>query len=593
MVSKKFALFVGGLLAAHLGTAQTPNSAPSAAAPQAPAKQASPPPATSQTPTTGQVDGGTPGWIRPETPEQRRARLGTNDDPGPDPVPNKVWSRFGKLYRIDKYDRRWAKETDQPGIIRPFGAVFVSYELYQQNEKWVWVWVDETSDSAPPPAPEAPARYNPSGIAYLKKLHPEFATLVPPESKTSLRFTESSEGLPTSGSWRNSMTVADMNNDGHPDIIVPPPRGGGGTLPAIFLGDGTGRWKIWSTVIWPYFIQYGGVAAADFNSDGNMDLVFAVHLSGLRVFLGDGKGTFRDSSKGLPIDDFPTRRVLAADLDKDGAIDLLTINEGATMGTMTGPSGKVRAYLNRKRGAEWQGVAAAGPDRVVAGDWLAVGKFNTDKYPDFVGSSNYFHAHELIYLSKTPRKWEPVKGEGAVVPYLSYYWAVAAAPLTSKQTDDIVMSYTRVWPSDVDPSVIPKPNLEMTNGLDRVTFAGGSPKRIPIMRTGSTRPILGVASADFDGDGKLDVIYSGWEPRELTILLGDGKGGFARARIDGLKAEPNTNYDLTVADVNKDGRPDVLVMYESGAESRFGIQDGSIRVFLNRGSAGNTKDAEK
>ncbi|HET7711668.1 MAG TPA: VCBS repeat-containing protein [Thermoanaerobaculia bacterium] len=573
MVSRKFMLFIGGLLVVRFAAAQTTAPVPAPTTPPAPGVAAA----------ASQVDGGTPTWIRAETAEQRRARLGTNDDPGPDPDPTKVWSRFGKLYKIEKYDRRWSRETDQPGIIRPFGAVYVSYELYQQNDKWVWVWVPEQTLDAPPPTPEPQTRYTTHGITYLKKLQPEFAPLSVPEAKTSIQFVESSEGLPSSGSWRNSLTVADMNNDGNPDIVAPPPRGGGGVLPAIFLGDGTGRWKIWSTVMWPYHIQYGGVDAADFDKDGNMDLAFAVHLSGLRVFLGDGKGNFRDSSKGLPIDDFPTRRVVATDLDKDGAVDLLAINEGPTMGTMTGPSGKVRAYLNRKKGTEWQSVAAADANRVLAGDWLAVGKFNADPYPDFVGSSNYFHAHELIYLSKGPRKWEPVKGEGYVVPYLSYYWAVTTGRFSSKQTDDVIMSYSRHWPSDMDPKLIPKPPLDQANGLDRVTFAGGTPKRIPIVRTGSTRPILGVASGDFDGDKNLDLIYSAWDPRELVILLGDGKGGFTRAKTEGLKAENNTNYDLTVEDVNKDGRPDVLIMYESASESRFGAQDGSIRVFLNRG----------
>jgi len=52
-------------------------------------------------------------------------------------------------------------------------------------------------------------------------------------------------------------------------------------------------------------------------------------------------------------------------------------------------------------------------------------------------------------------------------------------------------------------------------------------------------------------------------------------------------------YDLKVTDVNGDKRPDVIIMYESGAStnaaeasrSGFAARNGSVHVFLNRGFA--------
>src|SRR4051812_16127447 len=57
-----------------------------------------------------------------------------------------------------------------------------------------------------------------------------------------LSFTPFGQGLPTSGQWRNGFDIADMNGDGHPDIVHGPARKSLGN-PAVFLGDGKGHWR--------------------------------------------------------------------------------------------------------------------------------------------------------------------------------------------------------------------------------------------------------------------------------------------------------------------------------------------------------------
>jgi hypothetical protein len=230
---------------------------------------------TTATTTAGKTDGGIPAWVKPETPAQRAQRLGTPEDPGLDPNEKHIFYRFGKRFHIEKTPRRWAAYKDlEEGLVRPYAMANFTYEIYQQNDEYVWWWVPEPEETPKAEASDAErgaegayANYTEAQLKYLKKIQPEFSILNPPQSPKTIHFEESSEGLPTAGSWRNSLAVADMNEDGFPDIIVPPQRGGGGSLPIIFLGDGKGHWKIWDTVVWPYGVQYGGVAAADFNTD--------------------------------------------------------------------------------------------------------------------------------------------------------------------------------------------------------------------------------------------------------------------------------------------------------------------------------------
>ncbi len=537
-------------------------------------------------------DGGVPVWIKPETPEHRRERLGTHVDPGPDPDPGTHFWRFGKSVHIERYDRKWAAYDREDGTVRPMANVNFAFEIYQQNDKYVWCWVGdpETAQTAAPSVQNP--RYSVSDIKFFSDLRPEFFPLDPAKNGRTIRFEESSDGLPQSGSFRNSMAIADMNEDGFLDIVLPPQRGGGEGLPTIYLGDGKGHWKGWPASV-PHTLDYGSVVVADFNKDGHADMAFSVHLTGVFVFMGDGKGHFTSVSEGLPRD-FPTRRLVVADVNGDGYPDLVAITEGPTARPAEGVQrGSVIALINKNKGKSWQMEGVVPPGVVTGGDWLSTGQFNEDGRPDFVLGSVYLGSRDVVYRSTGVNQWARLENVGNLIPWGAYFYANAAGRITSKTHDDAVISSMQYWPTDLDPKTVARPPLTNMVAIDLLSFAkDGTASRRSIARWSGNQPVTGLALADVDGDGNQDIVYVQPVPRELVVLLGDGKGGFTRADTAGMTLRDLAIYDLKVVDVNGDKKPDIVIMYESGASTnattglgtpKFSDKNGSVNVFLNRG----------
>ncbi|HUP64634.1 MAG TPA: VCBS repeat-containing protein [Thermoanaerobaculia bacterium] len=536
-----------------------------------------------------------------ETPEERRERLAMDEDPGPNPDPTRVWRRRGRDQNILKFARRTAYYDLVPyGFVRPLWAVNITAEIYQENEEYVWVWFDVpekveekpvpppvSGPSLPAPSPIQPGEIllgeNPNTEVYklegeqlefVKVLKKEMSEVVPPESDVVLRFRESSAGLPEGGSWRNGLDVGDMNGDGHLDIVIPPQRGGFDHMtPFIFLGNGKGEWTLWETVVWPRGYNYGTVAVADLNRDGHMDIAVAAHLSGVYVALGDGKGNFRDASEGLD-QSFPTRRLVIRDLNGDGHQDIIAISEGPTMGGTPVKGGPIKAFINDGKAAQWKNVDVAEPLREVAGDWLAVGDFTGNGKLDVAGASTIMSGTDLMYLQEKDGVFRPF-GRGWL-PFYSYYTALTSGKFTHRKRDDLILSYGRFWPPSLDPESLAPPEMDRIVGIDRVWFDGKNWQRAPIVRWPGEYAIWGLATGDFNGDGHLDLVYAKPPPMKLEFLLGDGKGGFRSARSEGLDLPDLTLYDIKIADVNRDGADDIMIMFERG--DRAG--DGSVKVWL-------------
>ena len=124
-----------------------------------------------------------------------------------------------------------------------------------------------------------------------------------------------------------SIAIADLDGDGAADLVTANSRSND---VGVLLGNGDGTFQ----AAQPQPVARGGndprsVAIADLDGDGAADLVTANSASDdVSVLLGNGDGTFQ-AAQAFAAGDAPLS-VAIADLDGDGAADLVTANSSST-----------------------------------------------------------------------------------------------------------------------------------------------------------------------------------------------------------------------------------------------------------------------
>lgn len=127
-----------------------------------------------------------------------------------------------------------------------------------------------------------------------------------------------------------SVTTSDFNNDGIPDIAAGTFDSGfpGNGHLVVWLGNGNGTFQAALEYALPSGGSYG-IAAADFNNDGNMDLAGTTYFDKeVVVFLGDGTGGMTQHALISDASILETFMINAADYTGDGNIDLMFTDVG-------------------------------------------------------------------------------------------------------------------------------------------------------------------------------------------------------------------------------------------------------------------------
>ncbi|MFM7103214.1 MAG: FG-GAP repeat domain-containing protein [Verrucomicrobiota bacterium] len=275
-----------------------------------------------------------------------------------------------------------------------------------------------------------------------------------------------------------------------------------------------------------------GVAAGDVDGDGRPDLLLLDLAGANALFRNQGGWVFEDitAAAGLAQPIPGSRGAVFADADGDRDLDLLLAVSG----------GGVRFFRNDGRGKFTEATAEAGTGSGRGASTLAVADVNGDGTPDL------YVAHYST---------EDVRDRGRVNLRM-----VGGRPvLPGSRPDRFLMVDGRLVETG-EPD-----QLYLNNGAGRfrpVSWTGGA------FRDAEGRPLasapldwgLTATFRDLNGDGAPDLYVCNdyWTPDRCWI--NDGRGGFRALPAEALRQTPGSSMGVDVADVDRDGTPDLFVV---------------------------------
>jgi uncharacterized protein (TIGR03437 family) len=287
------------------------------------------------------------------------------------------------------------------------------------------------------------------------------------------------------------------------------------------------------------------VAAADFNGDGNVDIVYVApgfDIPYTGVLLGNGDGTFRNVTQftanlGMGLLEH-IGYVVVGDFNGDGKPDIAFSDGGSVVvylgvgdGTFTGPFG----------------FPACAGQPIVA-------DANGDGKQDLICKTSVL----------------PSNGDGTfgTVPATLAGNAVLAADFNGDGHIDLLLA---------DASG----QLAVVLGKGDGTFGSSQPVSDLLAYTPGS-PNQQIQAGDFNGDGLIDLVGPSADGTSIAVLPGRGDGSFGPAIVTASSTGPIK----AVADFNRDGKLDVLTLSkvaQNSVEILAGNGDGTFRYPISAG----------
>ncbi|HUS36906.1 MAG TPA: VCBS repeat-containing protein [Verrucomicrobiae bacterium] len=329
----------------------------------------------------------------------------------------------------------------------------------------------------------------------------------------------------TVSAFPTAIAVADVNNDGNPDLLT----NDAASEFNILLGNGDGSFE--TAILLAGSVGYP-FAAGKFGSDTNIDLVGGQSIFTL-IRRGNPDGTFQNANfLTISTSESPTSFAVA-DMNNDGKLDIVA-------GTISTDLAHIAVLLSDANAAFptiKSTVSSTNNSALITGDFDKDGKID-------VAAGNYINGKITIFMGNG----DGTLRSNAVYTVSTKLLAIASTDFTGDGTNDL--------------AVVTGSALTIFVGHGDGTFEKGA------FYNGLWQTL---AVADFNADGKMDIAANVQASGKIGISLGNGDGTFQVAPHYLAGVDPQS---VTMGDLNADGHTDLAI-------ANFG--GNNVSVLLNNG----------
>lgn len=387
----------------------------------------------------------------------------------------------------------------------------------------------------------------------------------------------------TGGTEATFVAVADFNGDGTPDLAIA--NAYFVNTIGILLGNGDGTFQ--RAV--PYRTSAGfanTIVPVDLNGDGKLDLVVASQSrcypcsqeGSISVFMGNGDGTFQltnvydSGGLGFGNGGFGNAEMAVADINGDGNVDIVAANCASKRSTSCGVGDGIITVLLGYGDGTFQPATSRNSGIPHMGTAIALADLNGDGVLDLIASSSQCSSS----TSCLPGKVDILLGNGDATFSPTANYPSATWGVTGVASADV----NGDGKLDLIVGGCGGTNCWNEDGIVSVLLGNGDGTFQSAVPFDSGGPLAdGLALTDINQDGAADIVVANVISESVGVLLGNGDGTFASPLTFG--GGNDFVYSVAVHDLNGDGKPDILVTACSIISTCGGSIPGSVGVLMN------------
>ena len=317
----------------------------------------------------------------------------------------------------------------------------------------------------------------------------------------------------------------DYDNDGWIDLFVvdggsiapPKPEAKAGAKHRLFHNDGKGNFTDVTAASGIVHREYGmGACAGDVDGDGRTDL-YVTNYGPNALYRNAGNGAFTDITRTarVGLDGWSTSCAFL-DVDRDGDLDLFIANyldAPPSKNPFCGdPQRRIRVYCH---------------------------------------PLNYTGLPSVLYRNDGKGVFTDVSAEAGISKYVGNGLGVAVGDYDDDGLPDVFVANDAV------------PNFLFHNDgkgrFSEVALAAG----VSVGRDGKPRAGMGTEFADYNGDGRLDLVVTNHEFETHSLFRNDGKGSFSDASVEAGIASPTlpfVGFGVAFFDADNNGTLDLSIV---------------------------------